>query len=423
MAVSASKLVELSDVRPGKKVLAKVKDFLKKLPPLEVKKGAPLALLYDERSKAHYLICHQPAQVIVSKTDTDAVLDPDESDEYKLNRDIYTDTYAYKVMEQDAVQGRSFEDIVAEYDASYRSSRPLKIYGGQHRVTAIREAMDQGADRPHGLRIYFDLSTEQRLEIATVNNTSIAVSNDLLDRMQEEWLGSELRSWCQDVGLLEDEQNFADKRSSAGTPTVRVARTLVVNYFRGKGSKIDGPHEPKVCQSGAGIDADYEKLRKSISWSDKAFAQMGQQFSRLHEMQRERVTARETDAHQEFANKAIHPCVAAAWGYAAGLFANDSKALKTHYSLTDSVSSKGTTDPLNAKALSTARLKGVDPDTYRGLGARISTNEIRRMLELFILQATKAKKRGITTKLANAAIQSFEAKKAQLQADKAIKGI
>jgi hypothetical protein len=45
------------------------------------------------------------------------------------------------------------------------------------------------------------------------------------------------------------------------------------------------------------------------------------------------------------------------------------------------------------------------------------------MQELFNLQATKASKRGITPRLANAAIQSYEAKKAQLQASKAMKGI
>lgn len=423
MALSSKEVVELSDVEPSRRVVAKVRDFLKKLTPLEVQRDVPLVLLYDQRSEAHYLICHLPGEIVNAKADTDAVLDPHETDEYKLNRDIYTDTYAYRIMQQDAIHGRTFEDIVAEYDSTYRSGRPLKIYGGQHRVTAIKEAVDQGINKPHGLRVYFDLTTNQRLEIATVSNTSIAVSNDLLDRMQEEWLGSEFRTWCQTVGLLEEDQNFADKRNSAGIPTVRVARTLVINYFRGKGQSLDGAHQPKVCQSGAGIDPDYEKLRKSITWTDKEFTRMGEEFARLHRLQRERVTKRQTDSHQEFANKAIHPCVAAAWGYAAGLFQADPRAAKAHYGLADSVSPRGSSDPMNAKALSTARLKGVDPDTYRGLGARISGNELGRMLELFILQATKASKRGITTKLANAAIQSFEAKKAQLQAAKAIKGI
>jgi hypothetical protein len=45
------------------------------------------------------------------------------------------------------------------------------------------------------------------------------------------------------------------------------------------------------------------------------------------------------------------------------------------------------------------------------------------MLEVFLLQATKASKRGITPKLANAAIQSYEAKKAHAAAAKLMKAI
>jgi hypothetical protein len=101
----------------------------------------------------------------------------------------------------------------------------------------------------------------------------------------------------------------------------------------------------------------------------------------------------------------------------------DAKALSVHFGLPQSVSAKSSSDPLNAKALSAARLKGVDPDTYRGLGARINSTELGRMLEVFILQATKARKLGITLKLANAAIQSYEARRAQIAAFKAIKRI
>ena len=75
--------------------------------------------------------------MIASKADLDAVLDPDESEDYKLNRELSLDSYAYSVMERDALEGRSFEDIVVEYDTSYRSEKPLKVFGGQHRITAI----------------------------------------------------------------------------------------------------------------------------------------------------------------------------------------------------------------------------------------------------------------------------------------------
>jgi hypothetical protein len=77
-------------------------------------------------------------------------------------------------------------------------------------------------------------------------------------------------------------------------------------------------------------------------------------------------------------------------------------------------------DPLNAKALSLARLKGTDPDTYRGLGTRSSPKELGRMLEVFLVLATKASKKKITKELANAAIQSYEAKRAVYEADKVL---
>ncbi len=326
----------------------------------------------------------------------DAVLDASENEEYKLNREVYTDTYAYKVMESDSLKRRSFEDLVVEYDTTYRPNKPLKVFGGQHRITAIAEAAKKDVSAAHGVRVYFGLSLEQKVDISTINNTSIAVSNDLLDRMQEELIGPELRNWCQEVGLLDQGQNFADRRSSDGTPTVRIARTLIVNFHNAKHAGKDDYHAPVVCSSGPGIDPHYDKLRSRIIWSDTALKTMGQQFAKMHNTQRMRVLARSTDKYGEFANKAIHPCVTASWAFAAGLYQQESEALKAHYALVDAISAQD--DPLNAKALSTARMKGVDPDTYRGLGARISPGELGRMLEVFVLQATKARNRGITSK-------------------------
>lgn len=76
-------------------------------------------------------------------------------------------------------------------------------------------------------------------------------------------------------------------------------------------------------------------------------------------------------------------------------------------------------DPLNSKALSAARLKGTDPDTYRGLGTRSGPRELGRMLEVFLILATKNKKR-ITKEIANAAIQTYEAKRAVHEASKVL---
>jgi len=202
--------------------------------------------------------------------------------------------------------------------------------------------------------------------------------------------------------------------------TVRIVRTLLVNLYLGKESEEDDFHLPIVCSSGPGVDEHYKNLRTTIDWSDEALKTMGQQFSRLHKLQRERVLSRDTDKFIEFANKAMHPCVAASWAYVARLLQRTPESLANHYTLA-TLGSPG--DPLNAKALLHASLKGVDPDTYRGLGARINNVELGRMLEVFLLQATKATQRGVTQKLANAAIQSYEAKKAKREADKALKGI
>lgn len=409
------------DLKPSSAVLNKADEFVKKFEIFELKNGLPLLLYYDRRSDAYYIICHLESKVLSSKSDLDAVLDPIESEEYKLNRNIYKDSYAYSLMETDAINGRTFEDIVVEYDSGYRPDKPLKVFGGQHRITAIQESVKQNMSTIHGVRIFFCLSVDQRYEIATANNTSITIPNDLLDRMQEEILGSELRDWCQSVGLLAKGQNFADKRSPEGVPTVRIARTLIVNFYRGKEAKSADFHQPIVCSSGTGIDKPYKELRDKIDWSDKKMEEMGKQFSTLHKIQREKVLNRSKDKHLEFANKTIHPCVAASWAYAAGLFQSDSTALNVHYALTDNIGKEE--DPLNAKELSQARLKGTDPDTYRGLGARINNEELGRMFALFLLQATKASKRGINKKLADAAIKSYIAAKKINEATKALKGI
>lgn len=413
-------LIVPKEFTPNSKVIGKIQKFFKVFQTLEKNSGAKILLMLDKRSNAYYINCHLDSNALASKTDLDAVLDPTESEDYKLNRGIYTDNYAYRLMESDALKERSFEDLVMEYDLSYRPQKPLKVFGGQHRIMAIRKAVEKGISVFHGARIYFGLSIEQKVDIAMANNTSIAISNDLLDRMNEDLLGTDLRDWCQATGVLEKGQNFADKRSPEGIPTVRIARTLLINFYLGKYAKKDTFHLPIVCSSGPGLDEDYKELRKNIQWLDNALKKMGQQFARLRKLQRERVLGRTTDRYIEFANKVIHPCVTASWAFASGLFQGNPKALAYHYALAETPPPK---DPLNAKALLNSRLKGVDPDTYRGLGARINNVELGRMLEVFFLQATKAKQHKITLKLTNAAIKSYEAKKTKLEADKALERI
>ena len=404
-----------ASIKPNQKVKDKIEDFLKLYQPYENSNGSKLILYFDEKSGAYYLICHLSASTLASSCDLEASIDGDEEDEiYKLNRDITEDQAAYKIMEEDALKGRSFEDMVIEFDTSYRKSKPLKVYGGQHRIKAIQKAVKQKNEVFHGIRVYFDLSRDQKVEIATVNNTSIAVPNDLLDRMREQLMGSELRDWCQLVGLLDKGRDFAD-RKSPDIPTVRIVRTLLVNYYLGLDAKHEDFHQPIVCKSG-GIDEDYLKIREKAAWSDERLAEMGRQFARLHKLQKDTVSGREKDSYGEFARRALSLSVVAGWAYAAGLFQSNTGFLKNLYSIPDSVSPPD--DPLNAKALSLARLKGTDPDTYRGLGTRSSPSELGRMLEVFLVFATKASKKRITKELANAAIQSYEAKRATFKANK-----
>jgi len=415
----ANKLVIPQGLAPAEEIVKMASAFIETISPYEIKNGPALVLYLDEKSQAYYLVCHVDANTLVSRCDLQASLEGSDEDEiYKLNRDITEDKAAFKAMEEDAINGRSFEDMVVEFDTSYRKDKPLKVYGGQHRISAITTAIEQNPKNAsvHGIRVYLCLTRDQKVEIAIVNNTSITVPNDLLDRMREQLLGAELRNWCQSVGLLEKGGDFAD-RKNPDSPTVRVARTLLVNYYICLKAKEDEFHQPIVCKSG-GLDESYQDIRQYIDWCDAGMNTMGKEFARLHSAQRKSVINREEDKNAEFARKAISLAVVAGWAYAAGFFQRNAEFLKHHYSLPDSVTGHG--DPLNAKALSLARIKGIDHDTYRGLGARISPTELGRMLEVFIVHATKATTKKITKDLANAAIQSYEAKKATSEANKVL---
>lgn len=407
-----------SAITPGDSVLEIANEFLDNFKPLEIEVSNSATLFHDEKSNSFYFNVHLKADDIVESVDFEASLDgPDEEDDiYKLNRDIAENEVAYQLMVADAKGGRSFEDIVVEFDTSYNPSKPIKIYGGQHRIKAIQSAVEDKPETYHGFRIYFNLDRHQKVEIATVNNTSIAVSNDLLDRMREQMIGGELRDYFQKIGMLEDGQDFADKRHPV-IPNVRVARTLVLNYFKGKNADSSEFHVPVVCKTG-GLDEDYLELRNRIDWDDSDFIKMGKEYSKLHKIQREKVTGRDRDSYNEYARKAISLAVVSAWSYCAGIYSGDEEKLSILYGLTDDL--RENEDPLNAKALSEARLKGIDPDTYRGLGARISSNELGRMLEVFQVLINKASEKKITLKMANASIRSYEAKKTAYEAEKAL---
>lgn len=415
-----SNYLTLTPTQPSAEVTALITDFFSDFTPLEILNNAKAILFQDEKSGAYYIPCHLKATDFFGLADFNATIDESEDDEiYKLNRDITENETAFLAMVTDAQAGRTFEDIVVEYDKTYNPDLPLKIYGGQHRIKAIQAAKTLKPNTFHGFRVYFGLSKEQKVEIATINNTSITVSNDLLDRMKEQLLGSELRDFCQAVGLLSPNQDFSDRRDPS-IPTVRIARTLIVNYWKGKNASDSVFHMPIVCKSG-GMDADYLEARRNINWQDVDLLEVGKNFTKLNQTQRTKVIGRKSDNYGEFARKALSLAVVGSWSYAAGYYTRNKVNQSILFSITDNLGLND--DPLNAKALSEARLKGIDPDTYRGLGARISSDELGRMLEVFFVLTEKATEKKISPKLANAAIQSFEAKKATNNAAKSLSKI
>ena len=156
-----------------------VEDFAGRVSPLE----QVLYILTDSRTNARYCECHLRASTIVELSTIDVPLDPDEQAEYRANREIVEDHAAYERMKLDALSGRTFSNIVAEFNEEANTKAPLQIIGGQHRFNAIEDALESSVDEYHGIKVYFSLDSEQRLDVQLISNTNIAVSTDLLDRM------------------------------------------------------------------------------------------------------------------------------------------------------------------------------------------------------------------------------------------------
>lgn len=374
-------------------------------------------VLVDARTNARYCECHIQANKLVPLSTTDVPLDPEDQPEYRANREIVTSHMAFERMQEDAKERRSFSNIVAEFTTEYDSAHPLKIIGGQHRYQAIKEAFDAGIDEYHGVKVYFGLDLDQRLDVQLISNTVIAVSADLYDRMQETVRGPELRNWCQKVGLLAPGEDFADKRQR-GTPiTVKTARTFIINYYAG----VDASHAtfektdttPTIVKSGED-DKQWEAVRnrKPSIWKDAKLEKAGLEFSELIKAQRDAFKGNKGTADSQ--EKAMNYAVLSAWAYVAGLLSVNEKRLQRHYQLKLAAGK----DPLNAAALAKGRHK-TDSDNYRGLGYRTDAKERGRFVELFNAQAEKGE--GINAPLIAIAIAKYHAKQATLDVEKAEK--
>lgn len=324
-----------------------VEAFLKEVNTLETDKKFPIVIYQDGKSKGYYIKCSIPAESVCPILDMNAKLVSTDKDSFRANRELLTEHNTYKRMVSDAKEGREFNDIIVEYTKDYSPEKPLKIWGGQHRVKAIQEAHnDFKISRYHGFKIFFNLSKQQRTEIALISNTNIAVSNDLFDRLQEETLvGLKLRVWCHQVGLLKKVEDFPDQGSRSEKITVKLARTFVTNFYKAK-EKADelkdtdldkNIYESHLYESGVNLDSEYERIMNTYGdgiWQDKALLQAGNAFSTLHKAQYFAVKGSTGISNRKgFRNKAMTESVISAWAFVAGLLQNNPSRLENHYSI------------------------------------------------------------------------------------------
>jgi hypothetical protein len=397
-----------------------VEDFISYMDPIE---GDGLFLFRDDCTGAIYTECHIAADIMLQHSTDDVALDPDGSAEYRANRQLVDDHAAFKQMESDALKGRSFSNFVAEFIPG--EAKPLKIIGGQHRYNAVKGARDGGVNVVHGLKVYFGLTKDQRLDVQVISNTNITVSKDLLDRMYETISGSELREWCQGANLLSKDEDFADKRKRGSPISVAAARNFIINFYAGKAASSAPFSEtnttPSFSKSGVQNPADWAAVKKEHPdlWQDADLLSAAQEYAKLRQAQEEAFTGKNgkpVSGMSDFRDKANNMAIVSAWAYSAGLLSGNPTRLQKHYDLSKPAKS----DPLKAAILAKAR-HGTDPDNYRGLGYRTDPQERGRMVELFWIQAEKGG--GFTTKMVEVALEAYHAKHAVLRHKKLAEGL
>lgn len=404
-------------------ILSLVKEFLEHIPTLEQKNDTGLTIFQDGKSQAYYTKCNIPAYIVGSHCDTNAKLDVENEEAFRSNRELLLENKTFKKMENDAKNGREFNDIIVEYTKVYQPNKPLKVWGGQHRIHAIMSSVDSEVhtNRYHGFKIYFRLSKDQRTEVALISNTNISVSNDTFDRMVEETLfGDALRRWCNLVGLLPNAEDFPDVGSKSEYITVKLARTFIVNFYRGKETGRDLKdedldstiYEPYEASSGASTaDPEYEQIVKSNNiLSDNALIEAGKNFSQLHEIQRKVVqdSKSSTPNRKQFRNKALSVSILCGWSFVAGLLQSHPNRLNNHYQIPQV--SKKNPDPLNAVEMSNYR-HNKDAPTYRGLGTRTNLEDKQRVVQVFLAKS-KSENVSIDKQLINKAVSQLVGLKA-----------
>jgi hypothetical protein len=372
-----------------------VRAFLAEVPTLEASTGQDAVIFQDGVNGSYYTKCNIAAAQISALCDLNARLVPEAAKTFRANRMLLREHGTFKRMRSDAEKGREFNDIVVEYNKAYTPTKPLKVWGGQHRVEAIREAHEQReTSRYHGFRVFFALDKKQRSELALFSNTNIRVSEDLFDRLTEDTLYyGRIRDWCQDSGLLPPGEDFPDSRGSSELFTVKLARTFIVNFYAGSqlGSTISADlldnrvYAPALCESGGPEpDRAYSGLieaRGEAVWTDPKLRDAATAFARLHGAQRQATKGTTGLNRKGYRNKALVESVLAGWAFVAGLLQSHPERLANHFSLPSC--KKDIPDPLNARFMSDFK-HDFDPPTYRGLGTRSSAQDRTRMAQVFL---------------------------------------
>ncbi len=389
--------------------MTQIHNFYLNIPTIEKSINKPLMILEDEKINSFYAECHILAKDYIKLMDLDPSIDPEEQDDFRSNRNFEPDNPDYKKMVLDAKDGRQFSDIVIEYNSSKKNknpNKPLKVFGGQHRSHAIKEAFEYNSkNRIHGLKIYFNLNIETRGDIAIVSNTNIHVANDLRDRMDEQTLSppNKLRNFCYEIGILSKKENedFSSKRSS-DLITVRLLRTFIVNFYMGKNEadNFDNKLIVPVLTDTGGADEEYSKLYKKHDFiEDKELLYAGKNFFKLYKKQYEKASGKSKLLVLSLA-------IAPSWSCSAGILQKDKERLKKLYNLPD-INTKD--DPLKSNLLASARGDD-DPPQYRGLITRYGEKERGRLLQLFLI-FSKSSKNTITRDMIRLAIADYKDKK------------
>ena len=394
-----------------------VKEFLESIDTLEKGKNVPVFIFQDGVKKSYYIRCAMTGKTMADTIGLDARLNPESGETFRGNREILETHNTFRRMRADAENEREFNDIIAEYITSYLPKKPLKVWGGQHRSRAIIDAyLQKKVTRYHGFRVYFCLSKEQRIELAMISNTSIAVSNDLFDRqMEETYMGPHLRRWCVKVGLLKEGEDFPDVGSHSERITTQGARSFIVSYFKGKQTgeqvieaELDrNVYEPYLCQTGIFLDEEYQQLTEKMGnqlWTDKGLIEAAKAFARLHKTQYDAIRKSKVN-FKVFRMKTMAPSVLTAWSYVTGLLQTHPARLQVH--LTVPQPPKDAPDPLNAEEMNQFRYYQ-DIETYRGLGTRAIMKDRQRMAQVFLARSIDPAAT-LDKKLLNQAVNQFTA--------------